>query len=288
VKYAFIDQEKGNLPVPKMCEKLEVSESGFYDWKKRRGRPDRRKRDNEPQLRAAVERIHRKHPSYGRPRILELLRREGYRVGGNRLCRIMQELGISGRSGRKRVRRDTEPQTRAPASPNLLERNFDVDEPNKVWAGDITECRVGQAKARLALVLDLGSRTVVGWNLDPRMKTELVTGALKRAVRRRKPTKGLIFHSDQGVQYSSKRFREMLRVLDIRQSMSRRGTCGDNAPTESFFATLKKELIYPRQWVSIAELERAIASYIRYYNRDRLHSALGMRSPQAYEQHHAV
>jgi transposase InsO family protein len=200
----------------------------------------------------------------------------------------MLELGISGRCGRKRLRRDTEPPTKAPASPNLLERNFDVGECNSIWTGDITEFRAGQAKVRMAIVLDLGSRAVVGWKLDPQMKTDIVTGALKSAVRRRRPTKGLIFHSDQGVQYTSKRYREMLRVLGIRQSMSRRGNCWDNAPTESFFATLKKELIYTRSWTSVAELERAIARYVKYYNRDRIHSALGLRSPRNHEQHHAA
>jgi transposase InsO family protein len=288
VKFAFIAQEKGSLPVPAMCKNLKVSESGFYHWSSRRGRADRRKRNDEAELQTTVQRLHRKHPSYGRPRMLALLRLQGHRVGGNRLRRIMLELGISGRCGRKRLRRDTEPPTKTPASPNLLERNFDVGEPNTVWAGDITELRVGQGKLRMAIVLDLGSRTVVGRKLDPRMKADLVIGALQSAVRHRKPPKGLIFHSDQGVQYTSNRFREMLRVLEIRQSMSRRGNCWDNAPTESFFATLKKELIYTRSWVSVAELERAIARYIRYYNRDRIHTTLGLRSPQDHEQHHAA
>lgn len=139
----------------------------------------------------------------------------------------------------------------------------------------------------MAVVLDLGSRTVVGWNLDPQMKADLVTGALKHAVRRRKPPKGLVFHSDQGVQYTSKRFRKMLSVLGLRQSMSRRGNCWDNAPTESFFATLKKELIYVRSWTSVSELQRAVARYIRYYNHDRIHSALGLRSPKDYEHRRA-
>ena len=288
MKFAFIDQERGSLPVPAMCKHLRVSESGFYDWKKRRGRPDRRRRNDEAQVRAAVQRLHRRHRSYGRPRLLELLRQEGHHVGGNRLRRIMLELGISGHGGRKRRRRDNEPPTHARASPNLLERNFEVAEVNTVWAGDITEFRVGQGRLRMAIVLDLSSRAVVGSKLDPRMKADLVTGALKSAVQRRKPPKGLIFHSDQGVQYASKRFREMLRVLGIRQSMSRRGNCWDNAPTESFFATLKKELVYARSWTSVTELARAIARYIRYYNQHRMHSTLGLRSPQDHEQHHAA
>jgi len=200
----------------------------------------------------------------------------------------MRELGVSGRGGPKPHRRPSELQTKTPAAPNLLGRRFRVLEPNTVWTGDITEIRVGQAKVHFAIVLDLCGRSLVGWKLDPRMQTDLVTGALKSAVRRRKPPKGLVFHTDQGVQYTSRRFREMLRALGMRQSMSRRGNCWDNAPTESFFATIKKELIYARAWSSIAELARAIASYIRFYNTERIHTSLGMRSPRDHDNRHAA
>ena len=285
--FSLIEEERGNWPVPAMCKQLGVSVSGFYRWRSRRGCPDRRRRSNEAELKAAVKRLHRKDKHLGRPRLVELLRQAGYQVGSKRVRRIMQELGIQGLGGRKRKRGVNVPQTHTPAAPNLLERNFSIDEPNRVWTGDITELCVRQAKLRMAIVIDLHSRMLVGSNIDPRMTTELVTGALKCAVRARKPAKGLIFHSDQGVQYKSRRYRNMLRVLGFRQSMSRRGNCWDNAPTESFFATLKKELVYARSWTSRSELERAIKRYIKYYNQHRIHTALGLRSPRAYEQDHA-
>jgi putative transposase len=137
-------------------------------------------------------------------------------------------------------------------------------------------------------VIDLFSRSIVGWMLADHMRCVLVVDAMKKAVRRRAPARGLIFHSDQGVQYSARRFRSMLHTLGVAQSMSRRGNCWDNAPTESFFATLKKELVYTRSWHSRAELELAIARYIAYYNRRRVHTTLGLKSPRDYEHHHAA
>jgi transposase InsO family protein len=274
------------MPVAAMCRELHVSESGFHRWRSRRGCPDRRLREDEAELLVLVRRLHRKHPGCGRPRLLALLKLAGHSIGANRLRRIMRETGVSGRCGRKPLRQDRDPQTTAPAARNILKRNFAVDAPNKVWSGDITEFHVGLGRLRLAVVIDLYSRRVVGWKLDARMKTSLVTAALKSAVRLRKPSRGLIFHSDQGAQYTSTRFREMLQVLGIRQSMSRRGNCWDNAPTESFFATLKKELFHGRTFRSCAELEAAIARYIKRYNNSRLHTTLGLRSPRDYELQH--
>jgi transposase InsO family protein len=262
---------------------MKVSESGFYAWRSRRGEADRRIPDDEPELRRAIKRFHRKSRGrYGRPRLLIELQREGFHVGGNRVRRIMREMGIEGRSGRKRKRR--KPQAQVPPAPNLLERNFDIQEPNTVWAGDICELRVGQARLFFAVVVDLCSRMAVGWALDTSATTALVTAAMKRAVRRRKPPRGLIFHSDQGTQYASRRFRTQLRTLGVRQSMSRRANCWDNSPIESFFGTVKKELVYTRSWVSRTELERALNRYIRdFYNRHRIHSTLGYVSPTDYE-----
>jgi transposase InsO family protein len=268
-----------------MCRQLRVSESGYHRWRNRRGQHDQRKRENEGELVTLVRRLHRKHPSYGRPRLHELVRLAGYAVGANRLRRIMLELGVSGRSGRKPLRRESQPTNSAPA-PNLLKRRFASDRPNQVWTGDITEFQVGQGRVRLAVVIDLFARRVVGWKLDARMKTSLVLGALQSAVRLRRPSKGLIFHSDQGVQYTSARFKQMLRVLGMRQSMSRRGNCWDNAPTESFFATLKKEIFHGQLYRTCAELSASIARYIKRYNNVRLHTTLGLRSPRDYELQH--
>lgn len=287
MKFDFIDREKATFSVPFMCKHLGVSTSGYYDWRKRRGCPDLRKCENEAELVAAVQRLHRQYPAAGRPRLRELLRREGLSVSGNRLRRIMLELGVSGRPGRKATR-PRSPQPLSPVAPNLLERKFAIDRINTVWTGDITEFKVKTAKLYLAITLDLASRSVVGWKLDTQMKTEIITSALRMGLERRNPARGLIFHSDQGVQYRSKRFQQMLHIMGIRQSMSRRGNCWDNAPTESFFATLKKELLYARTWSSRDELEVAIADYIDHYNNERIHTSLGMRSPREYEQDHAA
>jgi transposase InsO family protein len=272
-----------------LCRALKVAESSFHHWRARRGQPDGRIRANEADVRRAVKKLHRQgRGSYGRPRLLARLREEGYAIGGNRLRRIMLEMGLSGRSGRKGRKRETVEQTKTPPAPNLLKREFVVDSPNKVWTGDITEFRVGHAKLYLAVVIDLFSRTIVGWMIADHRRCVLVIDAMKNAVRRRKPAAHLIFHSDQGAQYKATRFIVMLRTLGIEQSMSRRGNCWDNAPTESFFATLKKELVYTRSWASRAELELAITKYIAYYNRRRLHTTLGLKSPRDYEHDHAA
>lgn len=282
MKYVFIDAERGKFPVLVMCKVLGVSVSGFYGWRRRRGQLDRRIPKNEEKLRKAILRVHRRSRGrYGRPRIADALRSERFRVGQNRIRRIMRELGLEGRSGRKR-KRSTKPKQTAPA-PNRLARNFAVATPNTVWAGDISEVHAGHAKLYLAVVIDLYSRMVIGWTLGCSASAALVTEAMKRAVRRRRPSRGLIFHSDQGTQYSSQRFKDQLRVIGIQQSMSRRANCWDNSPVESFFSTLKRELVHDTRWESRQQLERALTRYIRYYNRERLHSTLKYRSPAAYE-----
>ena len=282
MKFVFIETERDNFPVRAMCRVLGVSENGFYDWRRRRDRPDRRIPENEVELRKAIRRIHRRSRGrYGRPRIAVILKREGFCVGANRVRRIMLEMGLKGRSGQKRLQ--SKKPSKAPPAPNLLLRKFDVATPNTVWAGDITELHAGRTKLHLAVVVDLYSRLVVGWALKPSASAALVVEAMKRAVRRRRPPRGLTFHSDQGVQYRSQRFRDQLDVLGMRQSMSRRANCWDNSPIESFFSTVKRELISERRWGSRSQLERALARYIRFYNGARLHSTLDYLSPIDYE-----
>jgi transposase InsO family protein len=285
VKYHFIEAEKGNYPVSVMCRVLEASEKGFYYWHGRREEPDRRLGENETELRAAIVELHqRSRGAYGRPRLLADLRRHGFRVGGNRVRRIMLEMGLEGRSGPRRSRR-MKP-TKAAPSPNLLARNFAPSRPNSLWAGDITEIEAGGRKLWMAVVIDLYSRRVVGSSLGDSASAGLVVRAMKEAVKERRPPRGLIFHSDQGVQYASERFRRQLRLLGVQQSMSRRGNCWDNAPIESYFATLKKELIYTREWSSKRELEDALVIYVSFYNHQRLHSTLNYNSPDGHEKHH--
>lgn len=283
MKYIFIDAEKGRFPVSMLCRVIGVSVSGFYRWLGRRGATDRRIPPGDGKLRLVIERVHRgSRGTYGRPRILQEVRRRGFLVGGNRIRRIMREMGLAGRSGPKRTKRRREEQPAAP-SPNVLDRGFKVTAPNVVWASDISELRIGELRLYLAVVVDLFSRKLVGWAMATSATAALVTGAMKQAVRARRPPRGLLFHSDQGAQYTSSRVRDQLRVLGVRQSMSRRGNCWDNAPIESFFATLKKELLYTRMWLTKSELERELAKYIHFYNNERLHSTLGYHAPTAYE-----
>jgi putative transposase len=286
VKYHFIEAEKGNYPVSVMCRVLGAHEQSFYYWRSRRERPDLRLPDNEEEVRAAIVELHqRSRGAYGRPRLLAELRRRSLCVGGNRVRRIMLEMGLEGRSGPRRSPH-VKPTKPAP-SPNLLARNFAPSRPNSLWAGDITELEAGGRKLWLAVVIDLYPRRVVGASLGNSASAGLVARAMKDAVQQRRPPRGLIFHSDQGIQYCSHRFRTQLRLLGFHQSMSRRANCWDNAPIESFFATLKKELIYTRDWSSKRELDDALRSYLDFYNHQRLHSTLDYSSPHDYERNHA-
>jgi putative transposase len=195
----------------------------------------------------------------------------------------MLEMGLEGRSGRIRSQRRTRP-AHISACPNLLNRNFEATERNRVWVGDITQVRVRGEWHYICVVIDLFSRRVIGCNVSRSASAALATGAMKRAARGHTRLDGLVFHSDQGFQYVSERFREQLRILGVRQSMSRRGNCWDNAPAESFFATLKKELLSTTTWTSARVLHAELEKYIRYYNTERLHSTLGYYSPKDYEQ----
>jgi len=284
VKCAFIDAEKGQFPVVLMCRTLGVSRSGYYAWRKTRHLPDLRHRDDDDELRRAILRVHRSsRGAYGRPRIHIALRARGWRVGAQRIRRIMVEEGLRGRGRRPQRRIEAEP-TDAP-SLNVLDRNFEVSEPNRVWVGDITYIEVAGAFWYLATVIDLFSRRVVGWHLADHADAGLVVKALRIALDRRRPASGaLLFHSDRGGQYCSKRFRRVLEIYGVGQSMSRRGNCWDNAPAEAFFASLKLECLNRTECASGEDLRQLLTSYIdRFYNQRRIHSALN-QSPQQYEQ----
>jgi len=284
MKYRFIDAMRGKgLSVRLLCRVIKVPERSFYDWVSRRDMPDRRTPENEDELREAIVRIHRKsRGSYGRPRILHELGREGFQVSSKRVARIMRNEGIRGCSGRKRGPRQPSIPAHT-AAPNLLNRRFDLAAPNEVWAGDVTQVNVGGIWLYLAVVIDLCSRRVVGWHTSTSPEAGLVTAAMKMAAKDWLSLGGLIFHSDQGRVYGSERFRKQLAILGIEPSMSRRGNCWDNAPVESFFATLKKELIHEREWRCIGELRREIEAYVAFYNDERIHSSLDYLTPSEYE-----
>jgi transposase InsO family protein len=277
----LIQAEKANYPITVLCRVLNVSLSGFHAWSKR-AVCDRTREDD--RLREKVLEIHRaSRGTYGSPRIQEELKARKFTVGRKRVARLMREKGITARP-RRRYRRTTDSNHGLAVADNVLERNFNVSCPDTVWATDITYVRTWQGWLYLAVVIDLFSRRIVGWSMAGHMRTDLVLNALAMALGHRVPTCNLLHHSDQGSQYASDVYRKVLRDHGIICSMSRKGDCWDNAVVESFFGTLKTELVYRRPWATQLQARAAIAEYIEvFYNRQRRHSSLGYRSPVEYE-----
>jgi putative transposase len=264
-----------------MCKQLGVSRSGYYAWKRRE--PSQRQREDA----VLVDKIRTIHTesrgTYGSPRVLDDLKEGGFEVGRRRVARLMRENGITG-SPYKPFTRTTNSAHGLDVADNVLNREFTVEAPDMVWATDITYVRTWAGWLYLAVVIDLFSRRVVGWSMATHMRTDLVMGALKMALGRRVPGPDMVHHSDRGSQYASHEYRGALRDNGIQCSMSRKGDCWDNAVVESFFATLKKELIYRRPWPTAEAARAAIAEYIEvFYNRKRKHSTLGYVSPAEYE-----
>jgi putative transposase len=274
--------EKAHYPLRVMARVLGVTASGYYAW---RGRPliSPRLRRNAA-LRRRIRLIHVDSlGAYGSPRVRRALRDEGERVGRNRVIRLMRAEQLRGRP-RRRFRVTTCADPGATPAPNVLARHFAVPGPNRVWAGDITALPTGQGWLYLAVLLDLWSRRVVGWAVRPTLETELVTAAWHLAVGRRQ-TVPRLHHSDRGSQYTSDAYQQLLARHQVRCSMSRRGNCWDNAPVESFFRTLKVELMREPMWATRAVAAAAVHEYIeRFYNVRRLHSSLGYQSPARFEQ----
>jgi putative transposase len=222
---------------------------------------------------------------YGSPRVTEELRRRGYRVGRNRVARLMRESKL-GRRVKKRFRSTTDSKHGLPVAENLLQRKFTVTGPNVVWASDLSYVSTVEGWLYLCVILDLYSRKVIGWAMGRRMTSDLMIQAFIMACMRRKPPEGVIFHSDRGSQYCSDAFRRCLSMHRMRQSMSRVGDPWDNAPVESFFKTLKSELCGDRAFSVRSEARAAIFEYLEvFYNRQRLHSTLGYRTPEEYERY---
>ena len=279
----MIAAEKTNYPVAVMCRVLHVSRTGFHNWE-RRAPSDRALSD--AWLTEKVRQLHdASRGIYGAPRIdAELDMEHDVRVGRKRVARLMKAAGISGVKPRKRWRTTIRIPGITPAT-DLVERQFRPTSPNVLWVADITYLRTGEGWLYLAAVQDAYSRQIVGWSMATHMRTMLVVDALKMALSRRRPPPGLIHHSDQGSQYVSLAFGRAARDAGIAVSMGSRGDAYDNAVAETFFATLKKELVNRRSWPSRLELQSAVFEYIEaFYNRERRHSTLGMRSPVAYEQ----
>jgi putative transposase len=277
VKYAWIDKQR-EFPLTEVCAILDVSVSGYRSWQ-RGGRPNR-KRLTDTQMLALIQSIHAELKGiYGSPRMVRELRDRGFPASKERVERLMREKDIRARH-KRRYKVTTDSKHNLPIAPNLLDRNFNPAAPNQVWTSDITYLWTDEGWLYLAIVLDLFNREIVGWSLKPRMTTDIVTDALTMAWFRKRPAAGLMHHSDRGSQYASHAFQRALEKYGMICSMSRKGNCWDNAPTESWFNSFKNERVHGLRYETRAEMTAMSFEYIEVlYNRKRKHSSLGYKSP---------
>lgn len=268
--------------ISEMCKAMEVSMSGYYFWLKN---PVTQRKKRDAELSKKIILIHQaSHKRYGSPRIHKALEKQNEKVGRKRVIRLMQENNIVGKAKRK-FKATTDSNHDFRIAPNLLNQKFNVSIPNQVWVGDITYIPTNEGWLYLAVVIDLFSRKIVGWAMDKRMTSELVVNALMMAYWKRKPKAGIIFHSDRGSQYASNAFQECLKKYGFRSSMSGKGNCFDNAVAETFFHSLKVELVHDVKFETRVQGKSEIFNYIEiFYNRNRLHSTLNYCTPFEFEQ----
>lgn len=281
MKYKFIQEQEGTISVKRLCYILDISRSAYYRWQQ--CGLSQRERNNQALL-PLIKQIHQQSRRvYGSPRICDALQQRGICCSRNRIARIMHTDGIRAKTVR-RYKVTTRTGIDRTFAPDLVQRNFTAVEPNRVWTTDITYVWTKQGWAYLAVVLDLFSRMIVGWDLSSRLTTSLVTSAVSRAVYSRKPSEGLILHSDRGSQYTSQKMRVFAKEQKIKLSMGKTGSCYDNAVTESFFHTLKTEHIYFSRYNTRLDARTSIFDYIEsFYNQHRLHSTIGNLSPVQFE-----
>ena len=281
MKFDFIERQRVAFPVTKLCETLSVSPAGFYASRRRPPAP--RTSENKA-FAGEIRRVFDENRGrYGAPRVHAELVARGRKVSRNRVARIMRELGLRARRKRRFVP-TTDSKHAMPVAPNVLDRHFETDAPNQVWVSDITYVWTWEGWLYLAAVLDLFSRRVIGWAMSTSLSRELALDALDMALRTRAPPSGLVHHSDRGCQYASADYQAALSTRGIRCSMSRKGNCWDNAVAESFFATLKTELVNEADYATRAQARTSIFEYLEiFYNRRRRHSSLGYVSPLNYE-----
>jgi putative transposase len=287
VKFALIDVERAGFPVSFMCEQLGVSRSGYYAWKERE--PSKHEADDE-KLSVDVVKVHlESRRAYGSLRVYRELKAQGQRTSRKRIARVMKEKGLVAKK-RRRFRQTTDSRHAFPVAPDLVHRAFDVDEPNKVWVTDITYLWTREGWVYLAAIIDLYSRRCVGWAMSATIDTQLCLAALRMALAAREPGPGrLIHHSDCGGQYASDLYRRTLVAEGIECSMSRKGNCWDNAVAESFWSTLKTELVDGAVFETRAVARQAVFEYIEvFYNRRRRHSSIGYVSPAERESKYAL
>jgi len=281
VKYAFIKMHDQKYPIETMCRVLNASRSGYYEWR-RGGIPQRQVRQRE--LLAKIKKIHEgSRRNYGSPRILRELRKAGIVVNHKTVEELMKRNGIQAKR-KKKFKATTNSKHNLPIADNLLNRNFKANKPNETWVGDITYIATEEGWLYLAAWIDLCTRKVVGWSMASRMTADLVVDAFRMAIFRQKRQIPNIVHSDRGSQYASGDFRKELKKNGCKQSMSRKGDCWDNAVSESFFGTLKNELVYHEKYKTREEARLSIFDYIEtFYNKRRIHSYLNYVSPEEFE-----
>jgi putative transposase len=289
VKYAWIAKHKTQWPVTLTCEVLGVSASGYFEHWRRKGnpkpsKPGANKRISNEAVLVHIKVIHAEvKQEYGWPKMWKELVARGIRVGKERVRKLMKLHGIKARGKRKFVA-TTDSKHNLPIAQNLLERNFTPEAPNQVWTSDITYIATDEGWLYLTGVIDLFSRQVVGWSMRDNMQTNAVTDALRMAWFRRHPEPGLIFHSDRGSQYCSHEFQGVLKDYKMKSSMSGKGNCWDNAPTESLWGRLKVGRLYGRKFATRRQAMDEVIDWINFYNHKRLHSTLGYVSPMTFEQ----
>jgi putative transposase len=287
VIFAWIEERKDEWPVTHLCRVLEVSRSGYYAWLSREPSAAEVRRE---ELTAEVQEIHAQVKGrYGSPRVHAELVGRGHECGVNFVAQVMREAGIAAKTKRK-FRQTTDSNHALPVAENVLDRNFDPEEPNASWVADVTYIPTREGWLYLAVVEDLFSRRIVGWSMDATMTSRLVVDALEMALAGRlqgSSSSGLVAHSDRGSQYASEHYQRRLSEERITCSMSRRGNCWDNAAMESFFASLKKELVHDEDYATREQAKASIFEYIEaFYNRVRRHSSLGYVAPDEYERTH--
>ena len=278
MSFRFIEDHREAYPVRLMCAVLEVSAAGYYAW---RERPVSARTTTNAALLADIRQVHQDSGGrYGSPRVHAALRLQGRGASRGRIERLMHRHGIRAIMAPPRRVRTTDSRHGLPIAPNLIKRNFVAAEANQIWLADITYIPTAEGWLYLAAIMDLFSRKIVGWAMRDHMQVELAASALTMAIQQQHPEAGLIHHSDRGVQYASHDYRAALSAAGVIGSMSRKANCYDNAPMESFFHTLKTELVHHRQYNTRAEAQRDIFAFIEgFYNRTRLHSAIGYIPP---------
>lgn len=281
MRYRFIRDHSTQYPVTLLCHVLQVARSGYYAWRRC---PQSVRAQEDQRLLAAIQTVHKaSKQTYGSPRVHAQLRQQGETCGRHRVARVMQAAGLAAKN-RRRFQATTNSAHDLPVAENVLDRQFTPTAPNQAWVSDITYIPTAEGWLYLATVMDLASRRIIGWAMSARIDRRLVYAALTDAISRRHPAAGVIHHSDRGCQYASADYQALLAQHGFNPSMSRKGNCWDNAPMESFFRSLKVEWLHDQTFRTRDAARQSIFTFIEvWYNRQRLHSTLGYRSPEQYE-----